>query len=87
MAGQYKVSITKFDVEPITTSSSLPPGQIASGELPEDYAPPSVNVGGGKGGITGPKNSLPAKYANADSSALRAMVETKGGNKFDFDLK
>lgn len=40
VAGQYKVSITKFDVEPITTSSSLPPGQIASGELPADYAPP-----------------------------------------------
>ena len=85
VAGQYKVSITKYDVEPIKTSA-LPPGQIASGDLPADYAAPAINVGGGKGS-TGPKNSLPAKYANADSSALRALVETAGENKFDFDLK
>lgn len=86
VAGQYKVSITKYDVEPIK-SSSLPPGQIASGDLPADYAAPSVLAGGGKGGDTGPKNSLPAKYANAVSSTLGALVETKGSNKFDFDLK
>jgi len=86
VAGQYKVSIAKYDVEPIK-SSSLPPGQIASGDLPVDYAAPSVNSGGGKGSASGPKNSLPAKYANADSSTLRALVETKGSNNFDFDLK
>ncbi len=87
VAGQYKVSISKFDLETPNVSSALTPGKINSGDLPADYAAPSANSGGGKGRDTGPKNSLPAKYAKADSSALRALVDPKGGNKFDFDLK
>lgn len=87
VSGQYKVSISKLDAESTPKGSSLPPGQIASGDLSTDYAAPSANAGGAKGGASGPKNSLPAKYANADSSTLRAMVETKGVNNFDFDLK
>ena len=88
VAGQYKVSIVKFEVgETPKGAPSLPPGQIASGDLPADYAPPVANNGGARGGAAGPKNLLPAKYANADSSALRAMVDTRGENKFDFELK
>ena len=87
VAGQYKVSISKFDLETPNVSSELTPGKINSGDLPADYAAPSANSGVGKGGDKGPKNSLPAKYAKADSSALRALVDPKGGNKFDFDLK
>lgn len=83
VAGQYKVSISKDDVEPVK-SSALVPGQIASGDLPADYGPPTS---GGTKGATGPKNSLPAKYANGDSSALRATVDTKAKNHFDYDLK
>ena len=50
VTGQYKVSITKYDVEAPKVSGSLPPaGQIASGDLPADYAPPSAGGGGGKG--------------------------------------
>lgn len=86
VAGQYKVSISKFEAESAPKGSSLPPGQIASGDLAADYAAPPANAGGGKGGASGPKNGLPAKYANADSSTLRALVETKGTNNFDFDL-
>ena len=85
VAGQYKVSISKYDVEPVK-SSALVPGQIASGDLPADYGPPTSGVGGTKG-ATGPKNGLPAKYANGDSSALRATVDTKAKNHFDYDLK
>jgi hypothetical protein len=87
IAGQYKVSISKFDLAPPKVSSSLVPGQIQSGEMPADYAPPEIGAAAGSKGASGPKNALPAKYANADSSALRATVEPKGENKFDFDLK
>jgi hypothetical protein len=88
VAGQYKVSISKFEAEkPSAKVTALPPGQIASGELDASYAPPSVSPAGGKGGAAGPKNLLPVKYANPDSSALRALVSDKGGNTFDFDLK
>ena len=87
IAGQYKVSISKFEVDVAPKGApSLPPGQMASGELPSDYAAPIPNNGGTRG-ATGPKNHLPAKFANADSSTLRALVETRGENKFDFDLK
>jgi len=84
--GQYKVSISKFDVEPPKTSA-LVPGQINSGDLPAEYSPPAASGGTAGAGTTGPKNSLPAKFANADSSGLRAMVDAKGDNSFDFDLK
>lgn len=86
IAGQYKVSISKFDVEPVK-SSALVPGQINSGDLPAEYAPPAAGSGTAAKGSTGPKNALPAKYSNADSSALRATIEANGKNEFDFDLK
>lgn len=86
LAGQYKVSITKFDVEPVKASSGLVPGQVNSGDLPTDYEAPTVGTTTGKGPV-GPKNSLPAKYSNPDSSGLRATVEANTKNVFDFDLK
>jgi len=85
VAGQYKISISKYDVEPAKSSGSIP-GQIASGDLPADYGPPASGSAGTKG-ATSPTNSLPAKYANGDSSALQATVDAKGKNHFDFDLK
>jgi len=83
--GQYKVSISKFEA-PVAPKTTTAPGQIASGELAADYAPPS-SAGATSGGVKSPKNLLPAKYANGDSSALRAMVDAKKSNTFDFDLK
>ncbi len=84
--GQYKVSISKFDVEPPKTTGMVA-GQINSGDLPAEYSPPAAGGGTAGAGSTGPKNSLPAKFANYDSSGLRAMVDAKGKNSFDFDLK
>jgi hypothetical protein len=81
VAGQYKITITKFDAPPAPTTP--PPGQIAPPGLSDSYAPPA---GGGKAGGA-PKNLLPPKYANAESSALRATVNESGPNTFDFDLK
>jgi hypothetical protein len=36
---------------------------------------------------SGPKNLLPAKYANAENSGLRATVSESDENKRDFELK
>ncbi|MGE0759845.1 MAG: hypothetical protein AB7F89_17850 [Pirellulaceae bacterium] len=86
-AGQYKVSVVKWEGD--TAPSNVPPaGTIASGEIDEStYAPPSERATSGSVGSTGPKNLLPSKYANGDTSALRATVTEGGPNKFDFDLK
>lgn len=88
VAGQYKVSITKYSTAVPVNPTTPPQGQIASGAIDvANYAPPATSGGGTSGGTSGPKNSLPAKYANADSSALRALVSDQGENKFDFELK
>ncbi|MGN6134450.1 MAG: carboxypeptidase-like regulatory domain-containing protein [Aureliella sp.] len=85
LAGQYKVSIAKYEggVSP-TSSSTNAPGQLGPPGLPDDYAPPALT--GNVSRPTGPKNLLPAKYANPDSSALRATVDT-GKNEINFDMK
>jgi hypothetical protein len=83
--GQYRVAISKFTTPP-PEKQGLTPGVITSGDLPADYAPPSEKDGSA-GASTGPKNLLPAKYANDQTSALRATVSESGPNKFDFDLK
>ncbi len=88
--GQYKISISKFDGAPppaAAAAATPPPGTLAPGGLPEDYTPPTAGGGGGPAKPAGLKNLLPAKFANADTSALRATVEKGGTNKFDFDLK
>ncbi|MEQ1825437.1 MAG: carboxypeptidase-like regulatory domain-containing protein [Pirellula sp.] len=86
--GQYKISVSKFEAEKApANATTLPPGQIASGEIDlSTYAPPSASSGGAKA-AAGPKNLLPAKFANADTSGLRAVVDDKTKNVFDFDLK
>jgi hypothetical protein len=85
LPGSYKVAISKTSAPPSVASPSLQPGVIASGELGNDYAPPSSNAGGKSNG-SAPKNSLPAKYASDSTSGLIATVVENDGNKFDFDL-
>ena len=82
--GQYKISITKYSTPPVG-AKQLVPGQIQSGDLGDSYGgAPSGKDGSGDGS---PKNLLPAKYANDQTSALRATVTSSGPNRFDFDLK
>ena len=81
--GQYNVAISKPDAAAVVADTP-PPGQIASGELPADYAPPIEGArpaGGAK------KSEIPAKYSNSQTSALRATVSDSAANHFDFDLK
>jgi hypothetical protein len=85
VAGQYRVAISKFSTPP-PDKAALQQGVVQSGDLPADYAPPGEREGGAAG-ASGPKNLLPAKYANDQTSALRATVTESGPNKFDFDLK
>ncbi len=84
VAGQYKVAISKY-ASPPAESKQLVQGQIQSGDLGNSYAPPAGKEGGSSDGA--PKNLLPAKYANDQTSALRATVASSGTNRFDFDLK
>lgn len=81
--GKYRVAIAHFasDEPPPTT---LPPGQIASGDLSDDYAPPSDNPNAPK--AAKPKSAIPEKYSNDKSSGLVAEVAA-GPNVIDFPLK
>ncbi len=83
--GSYKVTITKTSTPPATATPALQPGVIASGDIGDDYAPPTGNEGG-KGGSSAPKNLLPAKYASEATSGLIATVAENDNNTFDFDL-
>jgi hypothetical protein len=76
--GDYKISLFKLEGDKV---AAAPAGQLASGELSEDYDP---NV---KPATAAPKHLLPAKFANGATSGLTAKVAESGENKFDFDLK
>jgi hypothetical protein len=85
LPGQYKVTITKY-TSPPKAASAPETGSLASGELDvATYAPPSDNPVA-TATNTGPENLVPAKYANADSSGLRGMVDASNGVN-NFDLK
>lgn len=71
MAGEYKVTVVKFD------------SAAASGGS-EEYVPPKET--GGSQPPPAPKNLLPAKYAEANASGLTATVK-EGDNKIDFSLE
>jgi len=88
MAGQYKVSIAKYDPTTVTTVNAAPEGQLAPGDIDAaNYAPPPVAGAAARAAAGGPKNALPTIYANPETSTLKANVSDKGENKFDFKLK
>jgi len=84
MSGSYKVTITKMSA-PAAATPTLAPGVIASGDLGDNYVPPSAGDGS-KGSSSTPKNLLPAKYASEATSGLIATVAENDTNNFDFDL-
>lgn len=86
VAGDYKVTITKFASPPANAPQAPQPGVIASGDISDSYAPPSTSEGKGGAGSNANKNLLPAKYASDSSSGLIATVAENDSNKFDFDL-
>jgi len=82
LPGSYKITITQLDRPAAPAANTPAPGVIASGDISESYVPPSASSGKN----IPPKNLLPAKYANEQSSGLVATVAESGQNKFDFDL-
>lgn len=82
MPGQYKVTIVKYDAPPAAegSSSSLPPDPTTTGE----YVPPEA---GSSEPAAGPKNLLPAKYADPEQSGLTATVTESGENRHDFQIE
>ena len=81
--GQYRVAVSKVSAEDIVTDA-LPAGQLASGDLPDDYAPP-VDTGQAMPKAT--KSEIPEKYSNDKTSGLRATVTASDSNHFEFDLE
>lgn len=81
--GQYRIAVTKLPPGATSTVTTPPAGQIASGDLPTDYAPPADTS---KSGSNTPKSEIPAKYGNEQTSGLRATV-VEGPNNIPLDLK
>ncbi len=63
-----------------TTKPGLPAGEYAVTVVKMEFA------GGTPSPTSPPKNTLPAKYASAQSSTLKATVKAEGENRFDFPL-
>lgn len=85
-AGQYKVSIVKYDAAnpPPAATTGPPPNEIDF----SNYAPPSNSPNAPAVVPTNTKETIPAKYANADSSGLRGMIDPADPkNENNFDLK
>jgi len=83
--GQYRVAVSKLPpTEVASTPSTPPPGQLASGDLSESYAPPTQSSSASKSKA---KSEIPDLYANDQASGLLATVSAAGPNKFDFELK
>lgn len=70
LPGEYKVGITQYE-----SSGSTGPGMDDA-----EYASPEGDEGGAP-----PKNLLPEKYANPETSGLTASV-TEGPNTVNFEL-
>lgn len=84
--GQYRVAIRKVPPGELTAPANTPPpGTLASGDLPADYAPPAPTEGSSK--VKQAKSEVPEKYGNDQASGLRATVTEAGPNRFEFDLK
>lgn len=76
--GEFVVLISK----PETGSAAAP---TTGATESDDYVPPPETEGEER--TSGPKNLLPAKYANPMQSGLRVRIDSQGDNtKMEFDL-
>lgn len=83
LPGEYLVTIVKYDRPP--TQSGGQASAQGGDEYPPDYAEQEYQQA--RQVIPSqPKNLLPAKYANPQTSGLKATVTTSGPNNFDFAL-
>ena len=77
MPGKYQVTVFKYES---TKPANKQPA--ASENEEEAYTPPNDNARP----APGPKNLLPAKYAQPDKSGLTAEVTVGGANEFNLEL-
>lgn len=76
--GEFVVLISK----PETGTAAAPTSGATESD---DYVPPPET--GSEERVSGPKNLLPAKYANPIQSGLRVRIDSQGDNtKMEFDL-
>ena len=81
--GLYRVAVSKPTAAELATDTP-PAGQIASGDLPDDYAPP---VEAPTAQNSKAKSEIPEKYSNDKTSGLRATVTASNDNHFEYDLE
>ncbi len=83
LPGQYAVAIFKYDQPAAAASGGSGSAETSMGGMPTDYVPPGMAA---PAQAAGPKNLLPAKYADAQSSGLTATVK-EGTNELNFTLE
>ncbi|MCC9605040.1 carboxypeptidase-like regulatory domain-containing protein [Blastopirellula sp. JC732] len=72
--GTYQITVVKYDAK--TPEASTKENEEEEYTPPDEHARPTP----------GPKNVLPAKYANADKSGLTAEVTPSGPNEVVLEL-
>jgi hypothetical protein len=91
--GKYKVIISKTEqavtVETAVGTAEDPSAAYAAAEArgADVFGTGRKGGGGAAKADTGPRELLPVKYKNVDSTDLQAEVTSAGPNNFDFDLK
>jgi hypothetical protein len=73
--GDYLVKIVKTEAPPASHQGDIDAG---------DYQPPEETPNAAP---AAPKNLLPARYAQAETSQLSATIGEKGADNLEFDLK
>lgn len=86
VAGEYQVTVTKYDRPAIVARGTGPlvdTAEAGEGE-PAEKQPQAGKAS--RGETPDPKSTLPAKYADPETSGLTATVSTSGANTFEFQL-
>jgi hypothetical protein len=89
--GEYKVTVTKVQmkagIDPKSLTPGGPPGADAGGAAnSEAYSKMMAPTGGAAASVTESAASIPEKYTKVEETTLRAFVDSKTANEFQYDL-